>query len=57
MKKIKIHAIVLCLTILLQCLLLPAAAEAVSETAAETFAAHKIWDGFVRREAADHSVV
>jgi hypothetical protein len=24
---------------------------------AETFAAHKIWDGFVRREAADHSVV
>ena len=35
MKKIKFPAIVLCLTILLQCLLLPAAAETVTEPAAE----------------------
>ena len=42
MKKIKIPAIVLCLAILLQCLLLPAAATAVPETAAETLAAQPL---------------
>lgn len=42
MKKIKIPSLVLCLAILLQCLLLPAAAEAVPVTTSETLAAQPL---------------